>query len=264
MLDRVPARFPFLDAPTPLAISHRGSSPDGLENTLAAVEQVVRLGYRYLETDVRISRDGVLLLMHDPTLDRVTDRTGRIAELPWAELSRALVGGREPVARVDDLLGGWPDLRVNLHLKVDGAAIPLADAIRRTGALDRVSVGAFPDRWVAKVRAAAGPGLCTALGIRGVLALRVASYRRVAPLRPPAGCVQVPPRVGSIDLVDRRFMFAAHRRDLQVHAWTINDPAEMRRLLELGVDGIMTDRAELLRDVLVARGQWHGQAPLGR
>jgi glycerophosphoryl diester phosphodiesterase len=255
----VPTRFPFLDAPTPLAISHRGSSPDGLENTLAAVERVVGLGYRYLETDVRISRDGVLLLMHDPTLDRVTDRTGRVADLPWAEVARARVGGREPVARVDDLLGGWPDLRVNLHLKVASAALPLAEAIRRTGALDRVSVGAFPDRWVARVRAAAGPGLCTTLGTRGVLALRVASYRRAEPLRPtePAGCVQVPARLGSLDLVDRRFMHAAHRRDLQVHAWTINDPHEMARLLELGVDGIMTDRANLLREVLTARGQWH-------
>jgi glycerophosphoryl diester phosphodiesterase len=264
MLVGVPARFPFLDAPTPLAISHRGSSADGLENTLAAVEHVVGLGYRYLETDVRISRDGVLLLMHDPTLDRVTDRSGRVADLPWAEVSRALVGGREPVARVDDLLGGWPDLRVNLHLKVADAALPLAEAIRRTGALDRVSVGAFPDRWVARVRAAAGPRLCTTLGTRGVFALRVASYRRAEPLRSPAGCVQVPPRVGTLDLVDRRFMRAAHHRDLQVHAWTINDPAEMHRLLDLGVDGIMTDRAELLRDVLVARGQWHGEAPLDR
>jgi glycerophosphoryl diester phosphodiesterase len=258
MLEAVPARFPFLDLPTPLAISHRGSSADGLENTLAAVERVVRLGYRYLETDVRISRDGVLLLMHDPTLDRVTDRTGRVADLPWAEVSRARVRGREPVARVDDLLGGWPDLRVNLHLKAAGAALPLAEAIRRTGALDRVSVGAFPDRWVARVRAAAGPALCTTLGTRGVLALRVASYRRAAPVQSLAGCVQVPPRVGTLDLVDRRFMLAAHRSDLQVHAWTINDRAEMERLLELGVDGIMTDRADLLRDVLYARGQWHG------
>lgn len=252
----MPCRFPFLESATPLAISHRGSSVDGLENTLAAVERVVRLGYRYLETDVRISRDGVLLLMHDATLHRVAGRTGRVAELPWVELARVRVGGREPLARVDDLLGTWPDLRVNLHLKVAGAAGPLAEAIRRAGAVHRVSVGAFADRWTARVRAAAGPDLCTALGTRGVLALRAASYRHGQPARSPAGCAQVPPRIGGLDLLDHRFMRAAHLCDLQVHAWTINDPAEMNRLLDLGVDGIMTDRADLLRDVLISRDQW--------
>jgi glycerophosphoryl diester phosphodiesterase len=252
----VPCRFPFLESPTPLAISHRGSAADGLENTLAAVERIVRLGYRYLETDVRISRDGVLLLMHDPTLDRVAGRTGRVGELRWAELASVRVAGREPVARVDDLLGSWPELRVNLHLKVADAADPLAEAIRRAGAVHRVSVGAFADRWTARVRAAAGPDLCTALGTRGVLALRAASYRSGHPVRSPAGCAQVPPRIGTLDLLDPRFMRAAHHRDLQVHAWTINDPAEMNRLLDLGVDGIMTDRADLLRDVLITRNQW--------
>jgi glycerophosphoryl diester phosphodiesterase len=250
------SRFPFLDAPTPLAISHRGSATDGLENTLAAVERVVGLGYRYLETDVRISRDGVLVLMHDATIDRVTDRAGRVEALTWAELSAARVAGREPIARVDDLLGSWPELRINLHLKVARAALPLAETIYRARAVHRVSVGSFSDRWTARVRAAAGPDLCTALGPRGVLALRAASYRPARSLVSPAGCVQVPPRVGTLDLVDDRFMRAAHHRHLQVHAWTINDEAEMHRLLDLGVDGIMTDRADVLRDVLVARRQW--------
>jgi glycerophosphoryl diester phosphodiesterase len=259
----VPARFPFLDAPGPIAFAHRGASPEGLENTLAAVERVVRLGFRYVETDVRTSRDGVALLLHDPTLDRTTDRTGAVHELPWAEVARARVGGVEPVPRLDDLLAGFPELRVNLHVKTAEAIGPLADAVRRAGALDRVCVGAFPDRWVAAARARLGPRLCTALGTRGVLALRLDSLRAGA--RRPGGallapCAQVPARAGAVPVVDRRFVAAAHARGIQVHVWTVNDATEMDRLLDLGVDGIMSDRAEALRDVLVARDAWSGRA----
>ena len=249
-------RFPFLDSPGPLAFAHRGASAEGLENTLAAIERVVRLGFGYLETDVRLSRDGVPLLLHDPTLDRTTDRTGRVQDLPWAELSRVRVGGREPIPRLDELLGSFPELRVNLHVKTAAAVAPMADVVLRARALDRVCVGAFQDRWVAAARARLGPRLCTALGTRGVLALRLASLRSPTGPAPLAPCAQVPPRVGAMRVIDLRFLAAAHHRGVQVHAWTVNDAEEMHRLLDLGVDGIMSDRAELLRDVLVARDAW--------
>lgn len=243
-------RFPFLDAGGPIAFAHRGAAP-GLENTLAAVERVVALGYRYLETDVRASRDGVAVLLHDATLDRTTDRAGRLTELPWAEVARARVGGTEPVPRLEDLLGSYPDLRVNLDIKAPSAVGPLVAAVRRAGAVDRVCVGSFHDRSLAAVRAALGPALCTSLGPREVLALRLGR------LRPDTGgCAQVPPRLGRIPVIDHRFLAAARRRELPVHAWTINRPAEMHRLLDLGVDGIMTDDAPALRDVLVAREAW--------
>ena len=252
----MPARFAFLDSPGPLAFAHRGASPDGLENTLAAVERVVRLGFYYVETDVRLSRDGVPLLLHDPTLDRTTDRTGRVHELPWAEVARARVGGREPIPRLDELLGTFPELRVNLHVKTAAAVGPMADAVLRAGALDRVCVAAFPDRWIAAARARLGPRLCTSLGTRGVLALRLASLRSPARPAPLAPCAQVPPRFGAVRVIDRRFVVAAHHRGLLVHAWTVNDVDEMHRLLDLGVDGLMSDQAELLREVLVARDVW--------
>lgn len=258
---RVPARFPFLDSPGPIAFAHRGSSPDGLENTLAAVERVVRLGFGYLETDVRASRDGIALLMHDPTLDRTTDRTGRVHELPWARIAAARVGGREPVPRLDELLGSFPALRVNLHIKTAAAIEPTVLAVRRAGALDRVCVAAFQDRYVAAARARLGPRLCTALGTRGVVALRLASLRSTpgaVGLEPIAPCAQVPARAGALRVVDPRFVDIAHHRGAQVHVWTVNDAAEMHRLLDLGVDGLMSDEAEVLRDVLIARDAWSG------
>jgi glycerophosphoryl diester phosphodiesterase len=261
MLGGVAARYPFLDAGGPIAFAHRGASPDGLENTLAAVERVVRLGFGYLETDVRATRDGVAVLVHDSTLDRTTDRTGTIRELSWAEVERAQVAGREPVPRLDDLLGSYPALRVNLDIKTPAAVGPLAEAVRRAGALDRVCVGSFYDRLVTAARDRLGPRLCTSLGPRGVLGLRLGSLRAtgaVVARAPGAACAQVPIRLGLLPVIDRRFMAAAHHRGLVVHAWTVNDRADMDRLLDLGVDGIMSDDALGLREVLLARGLWSG------
>ena len=251
MLVGVPTRFPFLDAGGPIAFAHRGSAPDGLENTFAAIDRVIELGYGYLETDVRATRDGVAVIMHDAHLGRTTDRSGAIADLPYAEVARARVGGSEPVPRLDELLGAYPDLRVNLDVKAPSALGPLVDAIRRAGATDRVCVGSFHDRVLPAVRMRLGARLCTSLGPREVLALRLGRLRATT-----AGCVQAPPGLGPIRVIDRRFLATAHRLGLPVHAWTINDMAEMQRLLDLGVDGIMTDDAPGLRDVLRARQAW--------
>lgn len=250
MLTPVPTRFEFLDAGGPIAFAHRGAAPDGLENTLAAVERAVGLGFGYVETDVRVTRDGVAVLLHDPTLDRVSDRRGAVADLPWAQVAGARIGG-EPVARLDDLLATFPRLRVNLDVKTPAAIDALVTAVRRADAVDRVCVGSFSDRSTARVRARLGERLCTSLGPRGVLALRAGTLRRT-----PAGAAQVPPSVGRLRVIDARFVAGAHRRGLAVHAWTVNDPAEMHRLLDLGVDGIMTDDAPALRDVLRERRVW--------
>jgi glycerophosphoryl diester phosphodiesterase len=250
MLAPVSTRFPFLDADGPIAFAHRGAAP-GLENTFAAVDRVVALGFGYLETDVRATRDGVAVLLHDASLDRTTDRTGPVRTLPWSEVASARVGGLEPVPRLDELLGSYPDLRVNIDVKAPSAVGPLVEAVRRAGAVDRVCVGSFHDRLIPAVRARLGERLCTSLGPREVLALRLGALRRTA-----AGCAQVPPGLLRIRVIDPRFVAAAHGLGLPVHAWTVNDPAEMNRLLDLGVDGIMSDDAPALRDVLRARQAW--------
>lgn len=244
----------FLDAPGPAAFAHRGFAPDGGENSMAAFERAVGLGYRYLETDVRVTADGVALAFHDASLDRVTDARGRIDRLPWSQVRQARIAGREPIPLLTDVLAAWPDVRVNLDVKSDRAIAATVDAVRRTGSLDRICVGAFSTARVSAVRRALGPRLCTALGPREALGLRVTPRRLGAGL---AGrCAQVPARIGPTALVDRRYVAAARRLGVAVHVWTVNSEPEMHRLLELGVDGIMTDRADVLRDVLVARGQW--------
>ena len=250
-------RFAFLDSPAPLAFAHRGGAADGGENTTAAFERAIKLGYRYVETDVHATADGVPVVFHDATLQRLTGRPGRIADLRWADLATVLIGGASTVPRLDDVLDAWPEVRFNIDVKSDAVTEPAVAAIRRAGAGDRVLFASFSDARLARLRALAGPRVATSVGVRGVARLRLASLtgRRLR-LPPSVGAVQVPPRARGLRLVDRRFVAYAHRAGLQVHVWTIDDPVVMGALLDLGVDGIMTDRVEVLRDVYAARGVW--------
>jgi len=252
------ARYPFLDGPTPLAMAHRGGAIEHLENSMPAFEACVQMGYRYLETDVRVTADGVLVAFHDGSLERVTDRTGRLEQLTWAEVSEARIGGREPILKLEDLLGAWPDVRFNLDIKAAGVLTPLVRSVRRLGVTERICLGSFSDARIAAARRLFGPAVCTSLGPRGVAALRMSSYspRAAGLVRIQAGCAQVPLQVGGRALVDERFLAAAHARGLQVHVWTVDTVEESETMLDLGVDGIMTDRPEMLRDLLEQRGQW--------
>jgi glycerophosphoryl diester phosphodiesterase len=255
----VPAvRYPYLDGPVPLAMAHRGGAIEHLENTMPAFEACVRLGYRYLETDVRATADGVLVVFHDAVLERVTDRAGRIEQLPWSEVSTARIGGREPILRLEDMLGAWPDVRFNLDIKAAGVLAPLVRTVRRLAVADRICLGSFSDARIAAARRLFGPSVCTALGPKGVAALRLSSYspRAAGLVRIQAGVAQVPLQLGGRALVDERFLTAAHARDLQVHVWTVDTEDETTALLDLGVDGVMTDRPAMLKELLEKRGQW--------
>ncbi|MFH8795388.1 glycerophosphodiester phosphodiesterase [Streptomyces sp. NPDC017941] len=249
-------RHPYLDHPGPLAFAHRGGAADGLENTATAFRRAVDAGYGYLETDVHATSDGRLAALHDATLDRVTDAAGRIAELPWSEVSRARVAGSEPVPLFEDLLQEFPDARWNVDVKAEPALLPLLDLLERTRAWDRVCVGSFSEARVARAQRLAGPRLATSFGTRGVLGLRLRSLGVPAIPRISAVCAQVPEAQSGVRVVDHRFVRTAHARGLQVHVWTVNDADRMHALLDLGVDGIMTDRIETLRDVLKDRGTW--------
>ena len=236
------ATHPFLVHDGPIAFAHRGGAGDWPENSLEAFSSAVELGYRYVETDAHVTSDGVIIAFHDDHLDRVTDRVGLIAELTWAEVSQARIDGIAPIPLLEDLFTTWPNLRVNIDAKHDEVVEPLAALLSRTQTLDRVCIGSFSDRRLDHFRS---------LFAR----LRAASFglgRKV----PEGNCLQVPTHTGKVPLVDSRFIRKAHRAGLPVHVWTIDDVEEMHRLLDLGVDGIMTDRPAVLRAVLESRGQW--------
>jgi glycerophosphoryl diester phosphodiesterase len=245
---------PFLEHPGPIAFAHRGGAEEAPENTLAAFEHAVALGYRYLETDAHVTRDGVVVAFHDARLDRVTDRSAAIAELTITAVEQAAVGrpGLQ-VPRLQALLTRWPHARVNIDPKSDAVVEPLCALLDALGAWDRVCLGSFSDARLRRVRALGDGRACTSMGPRAVAVARLAAVGGAVP-RQGADCLQVPLRHGPIPLVSPRFVRAAHRAGLPVHVWTVDDEPTMERLLDLGVDGLMTDRPGLLAAVFARRG----------
>ena len=243
---------PFLEWPGPIAFAHRGGASDNPENTMPAFQHAVDLGYTYLETDVHGTSDGVLVAFHDTDLSRTCDRTGTIDEMPWSEVSLARVGGSEPIPLFEDLMEQFPDARVNVDCKADSALEPLIASLRRLNCLDRVCIASFSDRRLRRLRAEFGDALCSSLGPLQIVTLKYAG-------RVPWGgqVAQVPVEQGPFTVVTKRSIRNAHRRGVDVHVWTIDEPDDMHRLLDLGVDGLMTDRPQILKDVLIARDQWH-------
>lgn len=245
----------FFEPDAPQAFAHRGGAAEAQENSWAAFQRAVSLGFRYMETDVRATLDGVAVAIHDPTLERLTGSAGVVSEMTWSQLkARRLRHGGE-IPRLDDLLAAWPELRWNIDVKHQQAVGPAVGAIVRADSRQRVLVTSFSDRRTASVRTALGPGVATGAG-RSTLALLLVA--KVAPFRfrTPASAAQVPVASKGIRIVDERFVQACHRAGVAVHVWTVDDPTEMGQLLDLGVDGLMTDRPSVLRKVMRQRGQW--------
>lgn len=246
---------PFLDDP-PLAFAHRGGAATGDENTVEAFTRAVAAGYRYLEIDVHATRDEVAVVVHDETLDRVAGTAAAVADLTYQDLQRVPVGGGV-IPRLDDVLALWPDIRFNLDVKSDAAVEPSVAAIGRVGCADRMLLASFSDPRLRRLRAGTGGRIVTSLSQKEAFRFWLASRAGgKAVLDPTAVAVQVPVRHKRLRVVDRRLIALAHRYGLHVHVWTVDDPAEMAGLLDLGVDGIMTDRIDVLRDVFVHRGLW--------
>lgn len=259
--------FPYLDETlrgpgSVLAFAHRGGAChpeiEGRENTLAAFEHAVSLGYDYLETDVRVTRDGVLMAFHDRVLDRMTDRRGAVADLTHAEVAEALIGGRERVPTLAELVDAFPAARFNIDLKSDGAAAALAAFVDDRRAWDRLLVGSFSRRRLNAFRRLTAGRVPTSAHPAEVAAFRLIPSGRLADrvTRGRVAALQIPHRRASWVVCTPGLVRRAHAAGKHVHVWTVDDPDEMRELLDRGVDGLMTDRTDILRTVLVERGRW--------
>jgi glycerophosphoryl diester phosphodiesterase len=257
------SEYPYFDnGGRPIAFAHRGGRLVGdsasRENSMAAFQAAVDLGYGYVETDVHATSDGVLVAFHDPTLERTTDAQGIIGDLTYAELERVKIAGTEPIPRFGDLLATWPELKVNVDAKSAASVGVLGAAIDEHRAWDRVCVASFSPWHLRRLRRRLGPRVATAYSAVGATALRVLptpALRRLA-VGNAGQAAQVPVRRGRFTVVTPSFLEHAHDLGKQVHVWTVNEPAEMHRLLDLGVDGLVTDAIDVLRDVYRTRGLW--------
>ena len=251
------ARHSYLDHDGPIAFAHRGGTSAAPENTLRAFEHAINLGYRYVETDVHASADGQLLAFHDNNLQRTCGENIDIASTNWSTLSNARIDGTDTIPLLEDLLGSWPEVRINIDCKADTALQPLLDALRRTNSLDRVCIGSFSDKRLARIRAELGPDVCTSMGPGEVARLVFRSHSRLPiPVSQHALCAQVPIKQGPIPVVTRATIATARALGIHVHVWTIDDPIEIGRLLDMGVDGVMTDDTVALKSVYQARNVW--------
>ena len=256
---------PYLTREHPLRFGHRGSNLLFPQNTMVAFEWALSLGLRYLETDVHATRDGKVVTFHDDGLAALTDGRGKVWEHDCEDLRHLdaayqfdpergypLRGTGVRIPLLAEVLAAFPQALLNLDLKQDGIEELLAAEVARLGAEDRVLVGSFHDRRLALFRQACGGRVATSAGPKEVLAA-MAAVRLGRQVRGPADAFQVPERSGPLRVVGRRFVDAAHGAGKQVHVWVVNEPDDMHRLLDLGVDGIVTDRADLLAGVVAER-----------
>lgn len=250
---------PWFDrAPLPRVLAHRGlvtpeAAAGGVaENTFAAVAQAHAAGATYVESDCHLTADGVVVLFHDDDLSRVTGDARRVSEITARELD-TLMADRGGLITLQQALDGFPALRFNLDVKATDAARPVGRIVASHG--DRVLITSFSDarrrEALGAALEAAGTGIrpATSAGttsiVRLLVALALRSDRLVARALAGIDALQVPERHGRVRVVSPRLIEAAHRHGVEVHVWTINDPDDMRRLLAMGVDGLVTDRADI-------------------
>lgn len=227
---------------------------------MVAFAHAYDLGYRYFETDVRASSDGVVYAIHDEALDRLSGASDTVMSLTSESIDLQRLDQREPFARLEALYEAFPDARLNIDVKSDDVVEHTCALVEASGAIERTCLASFSHTRLAEVRRRL-PAVATSASAREVAMVKLLPLRLLRALGHPAFvCLQVPVNRGPIRVVTPRFIRRAHSLGLQVHVWTIDDAAEMRRLLDLGVDGIITDRTDVLKDVLVARGSWEGPA----
>ncbi len=242
-----------------LAVAHRGGTALGAENTLEACERSLALGFRYLETDARMTADGVWVAFHDRTLRRVTGTRGRVADVTWADLRGLRVHGTALVPRLEDLLGAWPDVRWVVDVKQPSALASLARLLRGPGIAHRVCLSGTWDARLDQARREVGPAVSTAVGWRSMATLLAGGALD------PRGAqfVHVPVRLAGRWVPAPGLVRRAHDAGLRMLVWGVEETRDMHRLLDDGVDGVITDRPDTLREALVARGAWRGRPAAG-
>ena len=246
---------PFLEGQKFIAFAHRGGGDEAAENTLEAFQYSIDLGYRYIETDVQATSDGVVVVFHDYDLLRLTGVEGKIADYTWAELQKFQVHGKGAIPRFDEVLRTWPEVRFNVDAKVDDVVQPLCK-LAKTDNLDRLCLASEYEVRVKHVREEMGRNLCTAASRGEVVRFLLPAKVGMKPPEIDAHCLQIPPKAFGLSTLTRATLGRAFEMDKPVHVWTIDTAEEMALLVDKGVGGIMTDRPKVLKSVLESLHVW--------
>lgn len=250
---------PYFENAGPIAFSHRGFSLDGRENTLPAMEAALELGFRYLEIDVRTTRDGVVMVFHDERLERVTDGIGRLADHSLADLDSVRVRGAERIPTLSEVLERWPHARLNVDIKDDSSVQPFVDVIEAAGAHDRVLVASFSDRRRLRALNRLSRPTASSAGMAVNALIKVLPLPRLIRWVARAArvdCLQVPRHYRGLPVVTGGFIRRCRAAGIPLHVWTVNERSVMETLLEQGVGGLVSDCADTLAAVMRARGHW--------
>ena len=262
--------FAFFESDRPMVIAHQGGEGLRPSNTMLAFENAVALGVDVLEMDVHSTADGALVLIHDDTVDRTTDGTGRVNDLSLAEIQQLDAGDywtpddgatypyRGQGARIptlDEVLSAFPEMKFNIEIKQTEPSIAalLCETLRAHGLTDRTLVASFHPTAMNEFRAAC-PEVATSMVEDEIRPFFILNTIFLGALySPPGTAFQVPEYSGNLHVLTPRFVGGAQRNNVAVHPWTIDDPGDMARFLEMGVDGIITDRPDLMLELLRTR-----------
>ena len=222
---------------------HRGDTSIFLENTIEAFQSAVSLGYLYLETDLRETSDGKIITFHDPNLKRITGANITISETKFSDIRMRRLPSRETIPTIDELLEEFPDSFFNMDLKVNQIEEKVLKKINSHNALERVCLGSFNSKVIKKINSLE-PKILTSMGISQVIMYKFFQKKNISKL------IQIPTRWNGIKVITKKFIDRLHNDGLKVHVWTVNKETEMQSLIDLGVDGIMTDNASGLIKVM--------------
>ena len=238
-----------------LAFAHRGGNEFAPENSFRAFKSAVDIGYKYLETDVHLTKDGFLIAFHDDTLDRVTDKSGLIRDLTLSEIKKAKIAGTDEIPLLSELLNSFTDCFFNIDCKVDETVQPLINLINNKDFINRVCIGSFSQKRINFIRKSLGKEVKTSMGPAEVILSKFLSYTSLG-YNFKSSYTSITIRRYGINLLDERNINYLKSNNQKVIAWTINDEDQMKMLINIGIDGIMTDNLTLLKKVLIEESLW--------
>lgn len=239
---------PYLNYSGLAVLAHRGGSIESYENTLASFAYAQSIGCKYIETDVQVSLDGIPYIFHDESLLRITGINSIFSSITSSEIDKIRIFNDHPIPKLDAALKEFPELFFQIDLKTDLVAIPALEVIKKNNAEKRVCIASFNSNRLKQVKENY-PEMCLSMGPKEVAKLLLASFGLFKG-EIPGDCLQVPIYSHGIKVVTKRFIKFVHSKNLKIMVWTINDKKTLKKLINMHVDGIITDTPKLLTELI--------------